>query len=415
MAEQTTPKTEQDGYRFLVLFLILIVAIGGLVLGGVFVWGPKLHELQRAGDLIELIALFLPELPYLFILWFVFRKSYDLAFALASGLAVVPILIVPMLAQVWMLFGGSARSLAPYVVLFWPAWPMLLIVFAAFIASRYKRRSLLLMICGVLGIGLYLYLAEGMRETLAQAARDVDSHTNEQVVAQTVLMVDKCAYQYISRHSAQGFPPSLQAMKDEGCLSESQLRAEPNFTIQYVSKPSQGRITNYAVFAKPATIFDQNLFDFFSDASGIVYYTRRDYQHPFAYQFGGSYDFGLLVRCIKGTCHSGPFPDSLLQITNSQGRPCAADYAVDYSPSGVTYESYIVTYQTIARGLGGPNGLILTARPRQYGTGGLRSYIANEKYEIHATPENREATENDPLAPNCEFGAIDCADMVLPH
>ncbi len=73
MAEQTTPKTEQDGYRFLVLFLILIVAIGGLVLGGVFVWGPKLHELQRAGDLIELIALFLPELPYLFILWFVFR------------------------------------------------------------------------------------------------------------------------------------------------------------------------------------------------------------------------------------------------------------------------------------------------------------------------------------------------------
>ncbi len=198
------------------------------------------------------------------------------------------------------------------------------------------------MICGVLGIGLYLYLSEGMRETLAQAARDVDSHTNEQVVAQTVLMVDKCAYQYISRHSAQGFPPSLQAMKDEGCLSESQLRAEPNFTIQYVSKPSQGRITNYAVFAKP-------------------------------------------------------------------------DYAVDYSPSGVTYESYIVTYQAIARGLGGPNGLILTARPRQYGTGGLRSYIANEKYEIHATPENREATENDPLAPNCEFGAIDCADMVLPH
>src|SRR6266704_578483 len=172
MAELTTPNTEQDSYKSLILLLTLIPAIGGLVLGGVFVWGPKLHGLQRAGDLIELLALFLPELPYLLIIWFVFRKSYKIAFVLASGLAVVPILVVPMLAQVGMVFGGSARSLAPYVVLFWPAWPMLLIVFASFVASRQKRRSLLFMICEVLGIRLYLYLAEGMRETLAQATRD---------------------------------------------------------------------------------------------------------------------------------------------------------------------------------------------------------------------------------------------------
>jgi len=48
-------------------------------------------------------------------------------------------------------------------------------------------------------------------------------------------------------------------------------------------------------------------------------------------------------------------------------------------------------------------GFALTARPGNYGKGGVRSYVVDETGIVRATSDDRAATSNDPRVSACEY------------
>jgi hypothetical protein len=58
---------------------------------------------------------------------------------------------------------------------------------------------------------------------------------------------------------------------------------------------------------------------------------------------------------------------------------------------------YVLSYE-----LRGPDAFSLTARPKEYGVSGVRSYRSDQTYITYATAADREAAGDDPVAPGFE-------------
>lgn len=75
--------------------------------------------------------------------------------------------------------------------------------------------------------------------------------------------------------------------------------------------------------------------------------------------------------------------------------------------------AYRYAYRRIVKD--GRENFVLTGRPLQYGVTGLRSYFVNNHFIMHATSDDREATEEDEWAYRCELMSLGtpCADPRL--
>jgi hypothetical protein len=66
--------------------------------------------------------------------------------------------------------------------------------------------------------------------------------------------------------------------------------------------------------------------------------------------------------------------------------------------------AYRYAYQRISKN--GQENFVLTGRPIEYGVTGLRSYFVDNHFIVHATAEDREATQPDGEAYRCEFSSL---------
>ena len=100
---------------------------------------------------------------------------------------------------------------------------------------------------------------------------------------------------------------------------------------------------------------------------------------------------------------------------------CLKEYNwIDGQPNPINGNQFVYHRMPKVESTGLLTGFTLEARPREYGLSAIRSYLflvsalpvrpsgPPGSYVVHATTQDRPATEADPLALDCEIGGRDC-------
>ena len=158
----------------------------------------------------------------------------------------------------------------------------------------------------------------------------------------------------------------------------------------------------------------------FSDESGLVWIR---FEGPHGKGTTSLYETGVSVfEKVLGCLWSGGQPENrpptsrqsanFLLVEDQYIRGCIGEVLFTAEREFST-GSYKFQYSFAASQDGVVHGLTLEARPKQYGVGGIRSYLAIETIDktaehftlkVFATPQDRPATVDDPLARAQEIG-----------
>jgi hypothetical protein len=241
-----------------------------------------------------------------------------------------------------------------------------------------------------------------------------------------ILTISKCTQEFAVSHSRSGFPESLQQLGPQGtsCLSEDLVATkQKGFTIVYEpgSKDESGRVPTYSIKASETAPKGKDTSSIFTDESGLIW-TRYDGPHGKGIAIlypTGEYEFQKVLSCLfDATLTPGPW-----RIFAGQSESVISDRDIylrrrleeqlfvgnrELVTGGYSYE-----YSFLGARDGAIDGFTIQVRPERYGIVGVRSYLAiatidasrqHTNVKVFATPQDRPATVNDPLALGSEVG-----------
>jgi len=276
-------------------------------------------------------------------------------------------------------------------------------------------------LCGAIGAGAVVASKE--------AARIQPIRLDPLVLKSEMITINKCSQEFASANPEKGFPKSLGELGPQGtrCLPEALLGGQvKGFTITYEpgAKDANGKIDNYKVIARETTLLGKNTGNIFTDESGLI-----------QLRFVGPHGEGLtsdlpspstslrqVLDCVRQIA-SGPIrvngvlvsgEDEIMRNCFGIGNPYLKRSLTGKRKLSET--GYDFEYHFAADKNGAISGFTVEARPQPYGVAGVRSYLAVETDDwtvtgytlktlnVYATPEDRPATVNDPLARASEVG-----------
>jgi hypothetical protein len=299
-----------------------------------------------------------------------------------------------------------------------------------------------------LGTGLALFVAfvlfylAMIGETMAEMVMLVPRVRADSVMRAAVPRVQACAVAFATRHGA--YPASLAAMgpapEGDGCLDEAHASGRiGRITLSYTpgAPTTRGRISAYEVVARGNIGFERGEpWMAFGDETGIVR-AGDSASTPAALRVihGGMDD----VRSIRACAELHRLRDSLgayprdwrtrPPITESDTHEqnirwlgCRGSQ-VSFDPT-IKMRS-VGTYVPVGDSAR-PRDYVVQIRPRVYGVTGVRSIRVTAHGRVHSTTEDRPATEDDVVVPECAYDVGDgtCApaaggiparvDVVIP-
>lgn len=240
-------------------------------------------------------------------------------------------------------------------------------------------------------------------------------------VASDVLAIHRCNQDFSTTHPDKKYAESLQQLGPQGtqCLSANLAGGVGNgFTLRYEpgARSTSGAIETYSVSAWETAPKATNWTTIYSDESGLIWYRLEAPAGPVKAQLEQLYpgsDFAAVLRCVEERdpthvllYHGGNEP---LKITNRDDyiRNCIYSAAVFSSTDTFSLDGYQYRYRF------SDYEFEVSARPAPYGVNRLRSFLAIGRFgengklatlNVYATPQNRAATEEDPLAMAEEVG-----------
>jgi hypothetical protein len=280
--------------------------------------------------------------------------------------------------------------------------------------------------CGFLAMSAVI----GAKETDRNFPRPLDPT----VLAPDMVKFAKCVQAFASSHPDIGYPQSLAELGPEGssCLPEALLASQSKgFAISYQAgeKDAAGRVVGYSIKAREVSPKGKDTSSIDTDQSGIVIY-RYDGPHgkgvPLTYSLC-EYPCKEVVETLWEASGTGPWNfgtgPTMETITDRdeyirrslRGRESYVPTEAKSAFSGkrqFTFSGYEFQYAFTTAENGSVSGFTLSARPHPYGVRGVRSYLFVDSYEVsgqrhrlhvYATPEDRDATPDDPLAERAEF------------
>lgn len=240
------------------------------------------------------------------------------------------------------------------------------------------------------------------------AFRDKVSHSQADPAA--IARVLGSLERYSSAHGGQ-FPASLHDLQlDQGpssLLPFSESGYSERGEIRYRPSPLQnGRIESFSLLLGHSGFFGTFKQDGYIDKLAIIHFTLEPHAPDanLPVKYNASVPLHAWLDCVVNyaTAAGGPAPDNLDALQRPAG-PCW----VEWNDIGKFFQmtpGYRFEYHRDPPAAGRPPfAFHIVARPWGYGETGVRNYYANESGIIRGTPEDREATRNDPPIPECEW------------
>ena len=246
------------------------------------------------------------------------------------------------------------------------------------------------------------------------------------VLAPDIITISKCSQDFAKSHPDVGYPDSLEKVgpRGTGCLSQALMAGQDKgFTIMYKAGANNGtgRTAGYTIRAQETSPKGQDFGSILTDESGVI---RIRYDGPHgkgstSLYFPQQAQFEQVLHCLENVTRTpGPwviysdaskavFADPYDFVRRWLGDRSFTDIG-KFSPGGYEYEyNFVLNPDKMI------HGFTLDARPRRYGFVGIRSYLAiattdgptgRKHLNVYATPQDRAATTNDPLAEAAEIG-----------
>jgi hypothetical protein len=336
-----------------------------------------------------------------------------------------------MLAWLWLLIPASCEAVwrLGYFGLMMLWVPPLNFIFAIAVTIRLTRRApWRTTILKVFAVGMLLGLAFYAVEFDAYAV----SHLSPIPLQRALFRIDRCALDFASEHPADGFANGLEQLGPMGsnCTSQELARGKyAGFTLQYSRRANGGATSGYVVFARVPRLggWLSESPNYYTDERGLIFmtYPGNSDQDP-AQSKERLWDEGLTTpyvfwdvrACVRYLYRDWATEPSLEKYVSDA---CLKEYNwIDGQPNPINGNQFVYHYKPKVESTGLLTGFTLEARPREYGLSAIRSYLflvtalpvrpsgPPGSYVVHATTQDRPATEADPLALECEIGGRDC-------
>jgi len=232
------------------------------------------------------------------------------------------------------------------------------------------------------------------------------------------LTYGKCIQDFARAHPDKGFPESLESLGPEGnaCLSDELSKGiKGEFRIQYTpgARSGNGFVETYNISAIESVPKSDQRTTMYSDESARIWFrydSPSQSGHPYLIYFPAT-AFSTAENCawqaygrvwiISEGTQERKTTDRNEFLKNCFGFPEWGERRVLVA-FGYSYE-----YRFSLQPSGNAAGFEIDVRPTTYGVSALRSYLAIGtftddgkplRFTVHATPQDRLATEADPLA-----------------
>jgi hypothetical protein len=275
-------------------------------------------------------------------------------------------------------------------------------------------------LCGAIGAGAVVASKE--------AARTHPVGADPGVLGSDMMTINKCSQDFARSNPEKGYPEALGQLgpQGSGCVPQAVLAGQvKGFTITYepAAKDVNGKIGGYKVVAREAAPVVKDIGSIFTDESGLV---RIHFDGLTSDLPGPSTSLGPLLECVRKIASGGVrIKGVLISDEDEVMRTCMGSALVakhTYQLSTNNIGAYLglgvynFEYNLNTGKSGEVTSFTVEARPKPYGVAGVRSYLAVEtidqskgggfgsSLDVYATPEDRPATVNDPLATASEVG-----------
>jgi hypothetical protein len=240
-------------------------------------------------------------------------------------------------------------------------------------------------------------------------------------VVSDVLAIHRCNQDFSATHPDKQYAESLEQLGPQGtqCLSANLAGGADNgFTFRYqpASRGASGALETYSVSAWETAPKAANWTTLYSDDSGLIWYRLESPAGPMKAQLGQLYpgsDFAAVLRCVEERdpthvrIYRGGNDPVKITTRDEYIRNCVFFGAVFSSADTFTLDGYEYQYRF------SDFEFEVSARPATYGVNHLRSFLAIGQFgengklatlNVYATPQNRAARPEDPLALAEEVG-----------
>jgi hypothetical protein len=274
--------------------------------------------------------------------------------------------------------------------------------------------------------------AQRLKDTAPRAADPMS-------LAPDLLTIHRCNQSFSAAHPDRKYAESLDQLGPQGtqCLSANLVGgADYGFTFRYEpgARSANGAAETYSVRAWQTAAKSSNWTTIYSDESGLIWYRLERPEGPTRAMIEPLYpgsDFAKVLRCIEERdpthvrIYRGGNDPVKITTRDEYIRNCIYDAAFSsgdtFSLGRYEYRYRFSEYE-----------FEVSARPATYGVNGLRSFLAvgrvgeNDRLatlNVYATPQNRDATPEDPLAMAEEVGVPSrtgvakeeyCGDQLCP-
>ena len=177
--------------------------------------------------------------------------------------------------------------------------------------------------------------------------------------------------------------------------------------VRYLPTTSRdGQVTGFSLLLGHARFWGAFQRDGYTDKSAIIHFTLEPHGQDaiLPVPYNPSVPLHDWLNCIVNYAKTAtsPAPEDFQALRRPAG-PCSV-VGIEEGKFFELTSGYLLEYHKDAPAAGRPSfAFHVDVRPRGYGATGVRSYYADESGVIRGTPEDRKATRDDPLIPECEW------------
>jgi hypothetical protein len=356
------------------------------------------------------------------VLWLRFKPGRA-ALGLAAGLGLVNVLTSMSLAAMFFLGawnpgdGESALGAMGLLVL-----PNLIVALVAIVMAfrQFGGRAAGPIAAGF-GGALVLDTAAGVLamilSTMVSMGANFQWGAMDRGIAEAVIHVQACAFQYAERNPEKGYPSTLEEMSAPGseCMDADWVKKAKAMNVRYTADTPEGGgpIRSFGIQAKVTTFDGDNIYASADTGGTYTAFSSSEPRDSIGRPLGNERamwrleavrNCALLSRNIG---RSDPFPANMREVwrvgekrdldKSFLGCDRFGDVNTAEGLDALTYEGQRITYRVEG------DAFTIEMRPITYGVTAVNSYLVRDTGLVHRTTSDRAATTNDPVIPACEW------------